>query len=242
MSNRPNILPYQEFVKREYNTIHAPFQPEMDFYDAIKSGNTRKVTQLCQEPFHKKDGLGTLSQNSLQNLKYHFVITTAMIARTCISGGLGHTQAYDMSDYYIQQADSAKTADSITSLHDEMALAYTSQMKKLRKATIYSRPISKCIDYIYDHLHTRIRMSDLSELTALSSSYISRLFKKETGHSVSGYILSKKLETSASMLLYTDYSIARISAAFDFPNQGYFTKVFKEAYGISPSEYRNSQQ
>ena len=86
-------ISYQEFLHREYEFFHAPLAPEMDFYGTIRSGNLRKVRALLSEPFHKKTGLGVLSDNPLQNLKYHMTITTALVARFCISGGLSQSEA-----------------------------------------------------------------------------------------------------------------------------------------------------
>ena len=233
-------ISYQQYLHREYNISHAPFQPEMEFYDAIKNGDTKKVHALSSERFHEKEGFGILSDNPVQSLKYHFVISTAMIARMCIQSGLLLSESYNMSDYYIQLADKAKSLEEISDLHDHMCMAYTKRMAKVRKEDVCSKPVINCIDYIYDHLSTRITMTDLSTATGLSESYISRLFKKETGYTVSEYILLKKIETAKSMLSYSDYSIAQISDALAFPSQSYFTKVFKKQCGKTPKQYADS--
>ena len=113
-------ISYQEFLHREYGLPRAPLAPEMDFYETIRSGNLRKVKTLLTEPFHAKMGLGVLSSDKLQNLKYHLTITTALVARFCISGGLSQAEAYSLSDYYIRLADEAGTAEEISDIHNEM--------------------------------------------------------------------------------------------------------------------------
>ena len=109
-------ISYQEFLHREYEFFRAPLAPEMDFYETIRSGNLRKVRSLLTEPFHSKKGLGILSDDTLQNLKYHFTITTALVARFCISGGLAQAEAYSLSDYYIRLADEAATPEEISEI------------------------------------------------------------------------------------------------------------------------------
>ena len=240
MNTRKKKISYREFLHKEYEILHAPYQPEMDFYEAIKHGHIKKVKELCNDSFIDKEGLGTLSRNQLQNMKYHFTISTAVIARECIAGGLSLPESYSMSDYYIQRADTASTLLEISDLHDEMCLAYAKRMHDFNKQSIASKAINKCIDYIYEHLHTRITVEILSEKCGLSTAYLSRLFKKETGYTISSYILSKKLETAKSMLAYSDYSIAEISAALAFPSQSYFSNAFKKEYGLTPLKYRNS--
>lgn len=233
----PNIS-YREYLTREYKFTHAPFEPEMEFYNAISSGQISKVKSLCQSPLSEKEGLGILSKNDLRNMKYHFAITVAMIARQCIKAGLTLSESYSMSDFYIESADRAKNISEIDSLHTDMCLAYAKKMRQYSKKTIYSKPIIKCIEYIYDNLHTRITIPTLCDVCGLSEAYLSRLFKKETGTTISAYILYKKLETAQSMLLYSDHSIAEISSALAFPSQSYFTNAFKKENKVTPLEYR----
>ena len=230
---------YRKYLEKETHTIHAPFLPEMDFYAAIKTGDVKRVEKLCkEEEFHKKQGLGVLSKNALRNMKYHFVISAAMIARVCITGGMQLSESYEMSDYYIGRADLADSIDKISVIHDEMCIAYAKRMRELNHEHIYSKQITKCIDYILEHLDTRIKMEDLCELTSLSSSYLSRLFRKETGMTVSRSILLKKIETARHMLSYSDYPIMWISNALAFPSQSYFTKVFTQECKVTPRKYR----
>lgn len=231
-------ISYQEFLHREYEFFHAPLAPEMDFYETIRSGNLRKIRGLLNEPFHEKVGLGVLSSNPLQNLKYHLTITTALVARFCIAGGLSQSEAYSLSDYYIRLADDAQTVEELSDIHNEMCIHYTRQMLALQRSAVTSKAVSTCIDYIYEHLHTRITLDTLASVTNLSAPYLSRLFKKEIGYSVSEYILNKKLETAKSMLSSSDYSIAEISASLAFPSQSYFTNVLKKDCGMTPKEYR----
>ncbi len=230
---------YKEFIRRENDMIRAPYNPELEFYSVIKSGNVEKIRELCKEPLMNKAGLGTLSQNDLQNIKYHFVVTTALTARYCIEGGMDLATAYSLSDYYIQKADSCKSIKAVSDLHPVMCEDYTKRMKNLRKNKICSKQIVDCIDYIYEHLHKRITIEMLANHVDLTPSYLSRLFKKEIGTSVSGYIQTQKIETAKNMLIYSEYSLSEISSTLAFPNQSYFTEIFKKKTGLTPGEYRS---
>ena len=123
-------LLYQQYVRRELETYRAPYDPEAEFYSYVRQGNTEKVKELCRESFQEKKGLGILSDSPLQNLKYHFTITAAMLARYCIEGGMEVTEAYDLSDYYIHKADLMKSKKEISALHPHMCLDYTTRMEK----------------------------------------------------------------------------------------------------------------
>ena len=55
--------------------------------------------------------MGVLSKNAVTNMKYHFVITTAMITRLCKQNGMEMEQAFRLSDFYIQKLDGIHTVE-----------------------------------------------------------------------------------------------------------------------------------
>lgn len=170
--NIPQELLYQQYVRRELETYRAPYDPEAEFYSYVRQGNTEKIAELCHESFQEKKGLGVLSDSPLQNLKYHFTITAAMLARYCIEGGMEVTEAYDLSDYYIHKADLMKSKKEISALHPQMCLDYTTRMEKLHRNHACSRPVAQCLEYIYDHLHNRITVPTLAAHAGISPGYL----------------------------------------------------------------------
>jgi len=119
----------------------------------------------------------------------------------------------------------------------EMVRIFTNLVNNAAKHK-YEYPVSKIIDYIYQNITSKITVSDLSRITHLSPDYISRIFNKEVGTSITDYIQEKKVEASKSFLLYKSMSITHIAAIFDFCNHGYYSKVFKKHTGYSPAEFR----
>ncbi len=80
---------------------------------------------------------------------------------------------------------------------------------------------------------------EMAEQVDLNASYLSTLFKKEAGCSVSDYILLRKLEAARNMLKYSEYSYAEISAILAFSSQSHFSRIFKKETGYTPKEYRD---
>jgi YesN/AraC family two-component response regulator len=232
-------LTVREYALRENSDYHAPYIPEFDFYYAVKNGEVEKVSKLCAEDFDKKGGFGKLCEDKLQNLKYHFAITAAMVARYCIEAGMEHETAYSLSDLYIQSCDRCTTPREISGLHRNMCMDYTKRMNDLRKDRVYSKQIVLCINYIYNNLHKKVSTAELAQHTGLSRSYLSRLFKKETGESITDYIIRRKIGAAKNMLKYSSYSLSQISETLAFSCQSYFTKIFKDCEGVTPKKYRD---
>ena len=228
-----------EFINHESLEKHRTLETELTFYDAISLGDIEFVEANCNsKAFTNPEGMGKLSENPIQNIRYHFVVTTAMITRYCIHSGLEQEKAFGLSDFYILKMDKATTIAEISKLHDVMCLDYCKQMNDIRKAQILSKPIVLCIDYIYSHIHYRITVAELAEYLNLSESYLSKLFSKEMGISLSQYILDLKIEKAKNLLQYSDYNIVEIANYLSFSSQSHFIQVFSKKTGLTPHKYR----
>ena len=238
MSYIHNELSHREFVNRENHISHLDYNRENEFFNAVKNGDREAVDRLFL-PF-ENEKLGILSYDALRNIKYHMVITLALIARACIEGGLSMETAYNLSDIYIQRLDMANTKEELNFLHREAINDYVGLMDMLKnnKASHYPKAVTLCVDYIYDNLHHKITLGDLAKKALLSESYLSKLFKKEVGVGIAEYIMDKKIEAAGNMLKYTDSSVLTISDYFCFNSESHFIRTFKAKTGMTPKTYR----
>ena len=88
-------------------------------------------------------------------------------------------------------------------------------------------------------MSSRITIKELAEYTDLSPSYLSRLFKKELGISISDYISEKKIEKAENLLKYSDFTFIEIANYLAFSSQSHFIQTFKKAVGLTPKKYRD---
>lgn len=233
------------FQNREHNIKHPELDHEFGFYRAIATGNKTMVEEYKElfgqrSNFDENENLqGMLSQDPVQSQKYHFAILAAIISRLCLNEGLDREVAYGMSDLYIQKVDTLTTLHQIFELRDQMVNDYTNTMHNTKKDQSYSRQTAKAIDYISNNLNSRITLTDIADTLDVTSSYLSKLFAKETGQPLSVYIKEEKLKAAANMLQYSDISITEISSYYHFSSQSHFTASFTEYFGITPKKYRD---
>lgn len=230
-----------EFIEREIAKSHRPMEVEYAFYSAVRAGDIDYVYKnLESNDFANPVGMGTLSKDPLTNKKYHFVVTAAMLTRYCVEGGMELEQAYRLSDFYILKMDSCLSIQETIELHKRMSLDFTGKMSLLKKNAIFSKPITLCIDYIYKHMHDRITLAELADYVDLSTSYLSKLFKKELGISASDYIREKKIENAQNLLKYSKYTLVEISNYLAFSSESHFIQVFEKMVGTTPKKYRDT--
>lgn len=229
-----------ELGNTEQERRHRPMSEEMAFWHAVSEGDLDAVRKNCeQRKFSDTEGVGVLSRDPVTNMKYHFVVTAAVVTRLCVESGMEMEQAFRLSDFYILKLDNIHSVQAVVSLHDQMVLDFTGKMRLLKKTAGTSKPVTDCIEYIYIHIQKRITVDDLAAYTGLSASHLSRLFKKETGVSVSGYVREKKVRKAQELLRFCDFSLIEISNYLSFSSQSHFTQVFREFTGMTPKKYRD---
>ena len=222
-------------------TEHREPSEEFLFYRAVANGEVDAVRKNCeQDRFMDLDGVGVLSKDPVMNLKYHFVVTTAMVTRMCRQYGMELEQAFRMSDFYIQKLDDIRTVDEIKHLHDEMVMDYAEKMRRYHHNNTNSKHINACKEYIYSHIKERITIEDLADVLGVSASYLSRLFKKETGISVSAYIRNRKIDMAKNLLRFSNDSMIEIANRLAFSSQSHFIQQFREVVGMTPKKYRDT--
>lgn len=224
------------FKNREYMITHLPYEREMEFYQSVKMGNIKEVNRLFK-PLGGS-GFGRLSDDDLRNLKYHLIVTIAFITRYCIEGGMEMETAYNLSDIYILRTDRCVSEEEIRSVHRQVVDDFTGRMHAIIKKGLYSKPVLICLDLIYDNLHNKITLNDLADNVGLSAPYLSKLFHKEVGVTVSQYISQKRVEAAENLLKFSDYSCIEISNYLCFNSESYFIQVFKSYTKLTPKEYR----
>ena len=158
-------------------------------------------------------------------MKYLFVASVTLIIRFAITGGMNSETAYTSSDYYIQQMDKCKTVAEVRDLH-------------LEKEKIYSKTVMHCMNYISCHLNRPVCVTEIAAQVKRNPDYLSSLFKKETGKTISEYVMESRLQAARNMLLDSDCSCAEVSAAFGFSSQSYFTRMFRLYTGETPKKFR----
>ena len=221
-------------------TIHREPGEEFLFYRSVAAGLIDAVQDNCSRgAFENLEGAGRLSEDPVTNLRYHFVVTAAMLTRFCMEGGMAMEEAFSLSDEYIRRMDCCNNMAEIVYIHDQMALDYVCRMRRLKKNIASSKQVADAIDYIYVHIMDRITVNDLAEAVCVSPTHLSRIFKQETGISVSEYIRQRKIDMAKNLLRFSSYDFADIAAMLSYSSQSHFIQHFRSQVGMTPKVYRD---
>lgn len=92
--------------------------------------------------------------------------------------------------------------------------------------------------YIKQHLSRKITLSQLAMALHCNTVTLTGTFRRETGITIMGYVQRERMKRATYLLRATEASIAEIAALCGISQPEYFSKCFRSAYGLSPSEWR----
>lgn len=102
--------------------------------------------------------------------------------------------------------------------------------------------IDEVIAYIHRHLYEPLSLARLAKQIAYSPYHFTRIFKEQTGLSPVYYVSALRLQKAKDLLLHTQLSIRDIGLEIGQQSLGTFTTRFTERVGVTPAQFRNSQQ
>lgn len=231
------------FQNQELTFRHNPYDQEIREFSSIENGDVEQLSKSWEEDYIGR--IGILAKNPLRHCQNLGIVLVTLGARAAIRGGIISDLAFSLSDSYINQIEEVKNPEAAISLGRKAEYQYTVLVKELKEQHETRQSdqnpdskISRCKDYICSHLHGKITTSDVAKELYMNPSYLSDLFKKEEGITISDYILQEKIKLVKNMLIYSRYSYSEIASYLGFTSQSYLGKKFKQATGLTLHQYR----
>lgn len=111
--------------------------------------------------------------------------------------------------------------------------------KNMDGAEAYSKIVQQAIAYIASHLSEPLSLDQIAGEIPINPSYLSRTFKRETGHALTEYINVTRVERAKELLADGANLNYQVAEQVGFRDPAYFSSIFKKYSGMSPNEYRN---
>ncbi len=220
---------------------HRGWMSEQALLHMVRNGDLNYKNAL-NDSLLISEGVPVHGKDPLRQAKTSVIVFTSIVCRAAIEGGLPPEAAYSLGDSYMQSAENALTYDEIRAVPILMYDDFIRQVHKAKQNPKLSAPIARCRDYIEIHPEKKIRAKDLAELVGYTEYYLTRRFKEETGLSVSDYVQNAKIGRAKVLLQSTNLSIQEISEQLCFGSRNYFSRIFSEAEGCTPTQFREQQK
>lgn len=223
-------------IKSEDEDIYRhTYQEERQILDAVKEGNVAEAVRLSKE---MDVNIGRLGKSEPEHWRNLSIVSVTLCARAAIEGSVMPAIAYRLSGFYINKITACRDVAQILIYRNHAIEELAKRVLEQRERRHTSNYTEQCKDYIYKNYREKIYLEDIAETLGISSSYLSRLFKKETGVSLQDFINDVRVEKAANLLVYSDETLPGIAEYVNFPSQSYFGKIFKQKMQVTPKQYR----
>ena len=212
---------------------------EQQLMDAVSKGLTHKAEQLFSG-FSAASFERRLS-DPLRNLKNYAIITNTLLRKAAQDGGVHPIYIDSLSSDFARRIEQTPEPSAAQGLMQEMFRAYCRLVRK-HSMRGYSQPVQKTIIRIDSDLTADLSLRSLAEAQDVNASYLSALFRRETGETVTDYVNRKRIELATHLLTTTTLQVQTVAQHCGFADVRYFTKVFKKQTGETPRELRARYQ
>ena len=216
--------------------VHNTLALEQTIMSFVSHGDTAALKEWLKNAPAVRPG--TLSSDTLRQLKNTFIVTATLVSRAAIRGGADVNDALSLSDAYIQKCELLSSVESIVNLQFHMVLDYTERVERIRIGRTPVKLLTDIANYVQKHLSEPVDIEALSKAVFVSRTHLAVKFKKETGMTLTEFVLKEKVEEGKRLLRYTDKPISSIATHLGFSSQSHFTNVFRKYANSSPNEYR----
>ncbi|MBQ7424964.1 MAG: hypothetical protein IJV21_01715, partial [Lachnospiraceae bacterium] len=195
------------FRNIESHSWHNSYDQEMRELSAITAGDVQLLEKSWNE--FKMGEVGQMADDPLQNQKTNAIVVITTASRAAIQGGLSPEISFTLSDIYMSRVEKVTVPSDAMKLARDAEYLYTCLVLEQKQSRISidssgNERIYSCKDYVFRHLHEKISVYDIAEALDLNPDYLSTLFKKTEGISLTTYILNNKITLARNLLIYSN--------------------------------------
>ncbi len=224
-------IPYLE-VRQEGQPVYLDSAFERQLEAAIFTGETNRAQQLIEEQLEQ-----ALAQASSTELVYEFLLYVSGAFTRMIQSQGWRLQKVLPQDYtYLLAIEDLVSKEQMMEWARRVTGQIAAYLDQERKSSSH-RMVKRVLESVDQMLAEDLSLHSLAERLYVNPSYLSRLFKKETGDSFSSYVLARRMERAKEMLL-SDAKVYDAAHATGYRDLSYFAKVFRKYWGLSPSEMK----
>lgn len=216
--------------------VHNTLALEQTIMNYVRKGDVDSLNEFIQKPIVVNSG--KIASDQIRQQKNIFIVSCTLVSRAAIRGGMDVNDALSLSDSYIKKCELMNNLPQISNLQLRMIVDYTEKVNRLKNGEHTSKLTTDVKNYILHHLSEQISTSQLAAALYMSRGYLCEKFRKESGTTLSDFILSTKTEEAQRLLIHTDKSISAVGEYLGFSSQSHFNNTFKKYTGMTPKKFR----
>lgn len=217
--------------------LEQRYESENRILDAVARGDEEAAIEAMHQ--HSRFTYGGRFEGTLYQQKNKMIVLNTLL-RKAIEPSKVHP-------YYIDAISSkySRIIEEANEVPNEMMWQMTRDYcAYVRRYSLkeYSPAVQKVMNYVNLNVAEPLTLKSLAAMCLISPSYLSALFKQETGSTLIDYINTQRVNRAAQLLVQNNHTIAAVAEEVGILDVNYFTKIFKKTLGVTPTRYRREHK
>lgn len=205
---------------------------------AIREKNETQAMKTVEDQI--KNGLPHMLDDPLMEWKFYLVGLLSYITYFLNDSGVVENY-YDHSRVeFTKEVYNAQSVEQCEEILRKIARFFSERDQEPERTL--SPLVRKIITDVDTDLKEPLTLQYFSEKLGVNGSYLSNLFRRETGKTITQYVTDQRLKHAENLLRYTNKPVRSVAAEVGIGDAQYFSRLFRKKTGMKPTEYRRKYQ
>jgi two-component system response regulator YesN len=230
------VIHWEDVKNNDYEDLAYPYDIELKLLEKLKSNKLSQLSNLIDTLFENwqiDDNFNSMI------VKSRLLELMGVLSRAAVEAGGKYKDVSPLNYKYIKELFEINTVIDLKEWLYSLCIKLSQKIDEVDEE-FKDKIIYDGVKYINSNYTEDVSLSEAAAASNLSEHYFSRIFKKEMGCTFKEYITELRMESAKRKLKKHDDNISNIAKEIGYNNPGYFSRVFKEYEGVSPSTYRES--
>ena len=224
-------------ILADMKAMEKRYGHENELIEAVALGQAHKAgfftSSFSDAMFEKR------LPNLLRNAQNYCIIMNTLLRKAVEKGGVHPVYIDRVSSDFALKIEALPSTSETANLMREMFTTYSTLVRK-HTMMGYSETVKNTVLLIDSDISAPITPSAIAKTLGVSLGYLSTVFKKETGKTLTEYLTKKRISHAKHLLATTQLQIQAVALRCGILDMQYFSKLFKKHTGSTPKEYRES--
>lgn len=217
--------------------IEKRYEIETKLMYAIAHGQTHQASAILS--MINPDQIDRRSANPLRNMKNYAIICNTLMRKAAQQGSVHPFYIDQLSSTLARRIEETMSMEELSRLMSTMAHKYCLLVKN-HNMKGFSPPVKSVMLRTDAEIAGDLSLHAHAEKIGINASYLSSLFKRETGVTLTDYVGQRRVDYAIFLLNSTNMQVQTIAQHCGMPDVNYFTRTFKKHTGKTPTQYRQS--
>jgi len=223
--------------RQDISLIEKRYDIEAKLMYAVAHGQTHQASAILS--LLNPDQMDKRSANPLRNIKNYAIICNTLMRKAAQQGSVHPFYIDQLSSTMGHRIEEMMTVKDVQQLMSTMVHKYCLLVKN-HNMKGFSPPVQSVMLRTDAELSGDLSLNAHAEQIGINASYLSSLFKKEMGITLTEYVNQRRVEYAIFLLNSTNMQVQTIAQHCGMPDVNYFTRTFKKLTGKTPTQYRHS--